>query len=212
MTRADYDINLKLVERRLPTHPLLRVLRGGWSDVNVMYMEAVLEQLEALPEEVIDEKVENEEGAFPKIPANDPVMIRLQQEKSRLFGERAKLSNKFHDCETDDQRAFLSDEIQAIQGDIERVKKQIRNYELGGKLPEPEADGSFQVPGDPYERVRKLDSLRSSESRYKRELEGLAANPERNKRRIGELEVKIREKRNKIIHVETAIKQASGHI
>ena len=212
MTRADYNINLKLVERRMPTHPLLRVLRGGWSDVNVMYMKAVLEQLEALPEEVIDEKTDIEENAFPKIPANDPVMIRLQKEKSRLFGERAKLSNKFHDCDTDEQRSYLSDDIQAVQADIERVKKQIRRYELDGRVPEPEADGTFQVPGDPYERVRKLDSLRSSESRYKRELEGLAANPERNKRRIGELEGKIREKRNQIIHVEAAIKQASGHI
>lgn len=193
MTKEDYSAGLEFLKLKKPDHPLMASLEKGYTPINCKYLNYALNSIPETTEEKRKEK---------------PVqLILIEKERRQLFGERAKLSNKFHDCSADTERARISDQIQIVQRKIEAFNKQIRHYNRTGKL--PEEDNEF--PEDPIELMKKRDSFRSSISYFKRELEQLYVLPQNHPERekIDYKEEKLRELKLKLDRVQRIIDKKS---
>lgn len=193
MTPQEYSQHLLRIERDNPTEVLLPALRSGWSRANEMYLRAALRRL--VVSEQLSESFKLSESS-PKETAKpaDATLRALWAERTRLFGEMNKMSNFFHDCKTDEERAANSAAILRKWQEILVVKGKIRHYEEHGEMP-PEQEEEDILPDNPVLLSKKLNSFRAGISQTKAKLEaafglddatpGKAANIER-------LEAKLR--------------------
>ncbi len=185
MTEREYIEHLESLEASRCKHPLMRTLRKGFSKANAVYLHHLLKSQPAA-------------APAPAAPFNLKV---LYVRKSKLFGQRASLSNKMCDLPEDPgydkQRAKYSDQIQAVQEEIEEVMEQIEAAERGD-LPPAEKP---ELPATEAELIRRLASLRASRSRQ-RNIEKIARGEKLEKCRteIGRLEKLITD-------VETALSE-----
>lgn len=164
MTPEQYQECLKQVENRNPSEPLLKTLRHGHTRANELYMAAALRRIHKQAEQV-REKDDR--------PPADKTLRALWSERTRLFGEMNKQSNKFHECRTDADRATNSARVLGWWNDILAVKEKIAYYEQHGELPPVPEDGD-ELPDNAALLAKKLNSLRVSVSQQKKKLEGLA--------------------------------------
>ncbi len=166
MTTEEYWKQVDAIELRNPIEPLLATLQSGPSRLNEIYLKSALTRL---PEE------EAEEDDTEKLdPANaDETLRGLWRLRTQLFGKMNKQSNVFHECNTDEQRAENSRKVLGIWAEILAVKANIAYYEINGELPEP-VDTSDELPENPVELSRKLNSLRARISQKKTQLAVLA--------------------------------------
>lgn len=196
MSKQDYLAGVELLAMRKPDHPLLAIVRSGYTRLNELYLERALK-------DVIGTKAEETE-----IPGADPVLVNLLKEKRTLYANRAKLSNSFHDCTSDESRANISSSIQRIQRAIEAKNAELNYYQQHGKLPEGN-QVDIDVPDDPIALMNRLLSVRSSISYNQRRIRILAAlaqdNPERKK--IPTMETNLKELKRKKALYESRIAQ-----
>jgi hypothetical protein len=196
MSNQDYLAGVELLAMRKPDHPLLSIVRSGHTRLNELYLERALK-------DVIGTKAEETE-----IPGADPVLVNLLKEKRTLYANRAKLSNSFHDCTSDESRANVSSSIQRIQRAIEAKNAELNYYQQHGKLPEGN-QVDIDVPDDPIALMNRLLSVRSSISYNQRRIRILATlaqdNPERKK--IPTLETNLKELKRKKALYESRIAQ-----
>jgi hypothetical protein len=160
MTAELYASKLEELERLAPKNLLLDKLKQGTGIVNNVLLAI---ELKKAREEAIEE---------PGDPIGDDRLKAMRVELRKLFSDRAALSNKFHDCKTNADRAVVSEDIQVVQRNIERVMGWIRQYIVHGTLPD-EAERKYYVPKDGLELAKKRNSLRASISRKKKEVERL---------------------------------------
>lgn len=205
-----YEENIARLEAAAPGHLLLSMFRRGHSAINALLLERELAKLPAPapapakpePSEVIDD-----DDADTTDDENDETLRRLRMEQSNLFSERRKLSNSFHDCANDRQRAGVSEKIQVLQHRIESVKQTIRTYKEQGRIPEP--DEKYPVPEDPFKLLALRDSLRASISRKKREIEHIGREIEENDpaapAKLEKAEAKLKELTIHLSHVKKAV-------
>lgn len=157
MTEAQYIEKLGALQERAPGHPLLdELLAGGHCRLNEIYLESALKTLP-----VVDQVAD-------RPPVDDVELKRWYVLKSRLFGQRARLSNRMcdlpEDAKYDADRARLSGEIQNVQDEIEDAIQRIECLEAGEPVP-PAPTG---LPSDRADLLLKRNSLRSSISRARR--------------------------------------------
>jgi len=167
MTEAQYKANLKRIEADNPAEPLLRSLRAGWTKVNVIYMKSAVNRLPKV--DTVPDAATSDEDESRNI---DPIMRELYAQKGQLFRERAKLSNRFHDCTTDEQRKINSDAIVRVWDQIQEVNTKLDYYDEHGEL--PAGAERFPLPDDPAALLKKLMSLRSQVSMEQQKLRRLA--------------------------------------
>lgn len=164
MTAAEYHTKLAELQRLAPGNLLLNKLRQGSSPVNDVLL------LNAL------RKAREQAKPPPEVDTDDPVgderLAAMRVEQRKLFSERAALSNRFHGCSTNSERAAISEDIQVVQRNIERLAGWIRQYKVHGTLPD-EVERKYYVPKDGLELSKKRNSLRVMISRKKKELETL---------------------------------------
>lgn len=186
MTAKEYFDNLTWLEQVRPGYVLLPVIREGYTPVNILYLEHALKELATEPDAPVTahEKV---------IKGNDPERVKsLHVQKRQLYGERHKLSNSFHDCTTDNERAEVSDQIGRIQDQIEQVQKLLRIWQEKGTLPQEENE-------DPTEAdlLRQINRINQSITYYQQRIRVLANQPN-NPNAPGQIEAyesKIRQKK-----------------
>lgn len=170
MTAQEYRQHLADIQARNKQEVLLPVLRTGYSPVNVIYMKAALKRL---PKDGTPPDRDATEG---EAASADPVLRELWSHKGQLFRERAKLSNRFHECTTDQQRKTNSDAILRIWERIQDANRKMDYYEEHGVL--PAGAERFPLPEDPAALLKKLMSLRSQISMEQKRLKDLAALPD----------------------------------
>lgn len=167
MTPAQYTASLALIESRNPGEVLLGTLRAGYSRVNEIYMRSALKRLPEEPEET------EEPDWKAETPYADETLRGLWRERTRLFGEMNRQSNRFHECKTDEQRAENSKRVLAWWSDILAAKAKIAYYEQHGELP-PVTEEGEELPDNPVALSKKLASLRARVSQAKKKLIDLA--------------------------------------
>lgn len=201
MSAQQYQEAVERIEKRNPDEILLPTLRSGYCRINEVYLRAAMRRLSTVSMEKIPHPREQKYA--------DANLRDLWRERTELFGQMNKLSNHFHDCKSDDERAANSRSIRVIWGKILEVKDRIEYYEQHGELPAPADEERFPIPDDLVEIVKKQLSLRAQISQRKRQLDGLAglheSDPERAK--IADIEAKLAELKLYLGHLGKAIEQ-----
>lgn len=191
MSEWQYIENLRLLEARGSKHPLMAILARGYSSVNVIYMKSAME---SIPDEVPKvEKMEEPEDV-------DFDLKRLFQQKQTIFGQRAQLSNQMMKLPESDrynaERAKYSDQIQKLQREIGVINLKIDLAEKGiASLPDQNED----IDLSEADLVRRLQSLRASRSRKRRQAETATGDD------LKRIKEEIESFNQKIEHVERAI-------
>lgn len=197
MNEEEYLAAVDWVALKHAQHPLLPSLRQGYSRINLIYLKKALQDVGKPQESSIQEAV---------VEATDPVLVKLQRERRTLFTHRAKLSNYFHECKTDQQRAANSDEIRIVQRKIEVCLRSIRIYKKTGKLPEQE--DVEELTGIAL--MKKYRSTLSNISIKKRNLKHAAhARDERTKNQIAKWEAALKKLENEKLRLERLIARES---
>lgn len=200
MTREEYTAAIELVENRLPDHLLLQVLKKGYSPGRCLFMKKALAEAIAVPS-----KRHVEAGEV------DPDLNKMYIRQSSLFGQRARLSNQLHSCQTDRQRARVSDSIQGVQSQIMNTKRAIDKFLNTGEI--VSQSESYPVPEDAYERIKKRNSMRSNISNYKKKLKQLSMLPDGHPERvkIDKYESRLMQIQIHLKHVESAIEREADN-
>lgn len=195
--KSEYGECLAMLIEEIPDHILIKDLKKGYSVMNALYLGHALKEIQ------IDDPVS-------KIAADpdDSELRKLQREKSSLFGKRAKWSNKFHDCQTNAQRAEVSDQIQIIQNDIGSIMRQIEYYETNGKPMPVIVNEDYPVPASEGDRYKKRASLRAMISQIKKKLRRIADLPKNHPdwKKVEKLERQLSHNETYLIYVDRAIK------
>jgi hypothetical protein len=195
-----YQEGIELLRKAKPDHVLLRLLSEKETAVNFKVLESELKKhsvKEMQPICISDQQADQE----------DEVLRGMRMQLSGLYVDRAKLSNTFHDCSTNQERRVVSEKVQVVQARIVMLRQQIRAYKDTGRS--PESDEKYPVPENPFQLLALRDSLRASISRKKREIMHLA-------REVGEktpgaaeklpkAEAKLKDLQNHIHRVEEAV-------
>lgn len=171
MTREEFQAGLDQFAD-VQDHDVLKVVRErGYSLLSCALLRKLLEDPpEATQPVKPDPPVDRPEGD------KDPRLTRLHIRKRDLFNQRAKLSNKFHDCSTDQERDGISKQVEAVQDRIEKVFRDIEHFDRFG---EPKQEKlKFEPPADKAKCVKMLNSTRSYLSKVKRELEAMEKLPQ----------------------------------
>jgi hypothetical protein len=195
MTADAYTTKLADLERLAPKHPLLTRLRQGSSPVNNVLLANELKKAK-----------ENAQTSVPDDSVADERLKAMRVELRKLFSERAVLSNRFHACTTNTDRADVSEDIQVVQRNIERLMEWIRQYIVHGTI--PEANLKYYVPKDGLELSKKRNSLRSSISRKEKEIKGLRKGDLSDRvlaRKVEAAENKLTDLKSQLVNVEKAI-------
>lgn len=200
MSEEQYIEQVDVLMRANCGHPLMQALQKGYSKANVMYLKAVLKSQ--------PKQEDPPETPPPGITIDEFSLKVLYVRKSRLFGERASLSNKMCDLpegrEYDKKRAKYSDDIQSVQRDIEAVMRDIAAAE-SGEMPENRNNaGKPELPTNEADLLRKLASLRASRSRQ-RGIEKTAKG-----KKLEKCRQELRRLEKLITNVETALSKNFG--
>lgn len=192
MTEKQYNEGIQQVQREDPNSGLLALAMRSYTPVNCSYLQKAID---SLPDEPLDivfdfgEWYSSKSTLYVDLAPDDPEMLQIQQAKSKLFAERAKLSNSFHDCATVPDRAAVSVLIGRVQRDIVRIKEKEDYYLKHGK-PSLTVEADI-YPSDRTELTKMLLNARSSLSRSKRKLKQLSTDSAGNAARIAKTEEAI---------------------
>jgi len=178
MQRSEFDRKLAKLKDSNPLHPMIDVITDmGHTFLSAEYLLFALEDAITVTKE-------------------EYTVDAIFKKKTTLYSRRSQLSNKFHSCTTDQERANISIAIGSIQSEIIPTKRIIDAYYEKGKLPDlPE---KVVIPMDGRAKQKKLHSVRSSRSRY-RELLRQEKDPE-----------KIKHYESELARIETEIGQLSA--
>lgn len=191
MTHSDYNAGLELLKAKKPDHPLLKVLEKGMSTLNSLYLTQALKDIDMVI-------TQDAPGGLE--------VKNLFRKKTHLVGQRAILSNSFHNCKSDQERADVSEEIQLIQHQIVGINQKLRQYEETGEI--PSTSKLDNLPEDLYQLFRMKENARKNIPRLEQAIEELYQLPEspKNAQRIQEKEEKLKELKLLKTHVEKLIK------
>lgn len=132
MSQDDYDANLEVLQRLIPGNALLPRLLSGYTAINARYVGRLMGENVAPAPRRTTRLITQPTTEVP----NTPEFNALSQRKSNLYQQRAKLSNRFHDCNTVNARADVSRDIRHVQGKIKTVHQQMSHYMIHGKVPD----------------------------------------------------------------------------
>lgn len=200
MNQEDYLAGVEWVAIKRPNHPLLRALKVGMSPINVMYLRHVLKQI-GEPEEI-------EEPEEQLVAEDDPQLIIMQKERRELFIRRAKLSNRFHDCRTDTERAQISDDIRFVQKHIAVLLRRIHIFKKTGEL--HEQDPEEDIPENGVALMRRRHSVRTNIGHKEKALrESMHRKGDKIEKQRIKWESRLKELRHELIQIERKIARES---
>lgn len=144
---SPYDRLMKQLRAQNPAHEMIPVIES---------MPGTLLAIEYLRISLADEVTTSPEQY---------TMEMLYRQRGSLYSRRAVLSNKFHQAQSNKERAEISVAIGSLQTEIIDVRHKLEHYEETGKLPAlPE---KLVLPASGERKRMKLHSVRTSISRYK---------------------------------------------
>jgi len=144
---AGFDKEFSKLKKRNPAHDIIPVIEElGECALSMMYIDIALQDEVAIP------------------TSEDQIRIYYKQ-NDKLYSQRAVLSNKLHQCDSDNQRMEISIAIGSIQAEIIRVRQIIDEYKQSGTL--PKRTKAINKVMDGRRKEKKLQSVCSSISYYK---------------------------------------------
>lgn len=199
LNNEDYSAKLAMLRDLEPTNDLLAKLERGNSALNSIYLCNALRIALA--------KKKAETPSVQSEPEKKKPASSLEINLRHLRASRAELSNSFIHCQTDDQRAAISDSILSLNVRIREIVDLIEKNKENPKLPEllPVND-KYPVPDDPLEMYKKNHSLRTNILRMQKDIERLKLSGAA-ERVLGIRETKLKELTIYKAYVQRAIDQ-----
>ena len=196
----DYFAKVEYLADTWPECPLLPKLKAGNTALNCIYLMQQLEKAEAIQKE---KQSLRKEKKSKKKDSNDPAYL-LEQELRHLRSSRGELANKFQIAGSDNQRAYISKEIQKITKQILELINRMDAYRKYEERPEEIHSEKYPVPSDPMEMYQKRNSLRTMISRLEKEVKRIfTRNP--NDIKLQAKETKLRELKIHLQFVQNGI-------
>lgn len=192
-----YHRLLAKAQKEKPSHPLLAVASKKFSLLAIKYLEKILF---AKPPKVKQIEVEEDVSTFPKS------IKQLLSDQRNLYSQRALLSNSFHSCNTDRQRAKVSRKIRVLQKQITANRKAVTEYYADETLPVSTQSPSFKELNI-KQLFSKRNSLVSSISRWKKKVKELTSldNSNVEKEKIPSVKAKIAKAQKQLDDVKKLI-------
>lgn len=202
METKEYNDLLKHLEFVNPDHPQLERLKQGLTLTNEIRLQKALASLPPAPEPEARR-------------SGDAILDRFFTQLNKAFTLRAQASNKFHRLIHTDKDGLMTmrdeseakkivTEIEGHQRTISDLLSRMRHYESTSELLPSTVEGeTFQVPTDPIELMKKLNSLRAGISRTKKDLTKIVkkSNPDK----WNDVNENLQRLTTQLKHVEAAI-------
>lgn len=176
MNLSNYNAMLDFIELHDPENRQLDRLKSkGLTLTNAIIIKKIYEPLVVQHQDKSDALNPQNQKKPPEkqneIEVDDVINRGFGRDLTKLFTQRARLSNTFHISAGAKEDAEIADSIMAVQDEINDVMEQRRYYlEHKELMPLPEVKEEFEIPDDPFELMNKLNNVRSSLSHRKRDL------------------------------------------
>lgn len=215
---ANYFDGVALVEKVSPNEPLLSLLKNGATIVNRLFLKKVMERIYAefpTQQQIIvaaltkqqqlvnasakrqDKKGEKE--ASKQLDNSDFHRI-AEKELAACYVKRRQLSNSFHDCKTDAERASVSDAIKDKIQEINELKTRISVFKETGIMPQKSTAKEFEIPESDADLVLAIQNFRAKVSAQKRLLKDYDSQNRKNSKE--EHQLKLVEYQNQLKKLE----------
>ncbi len=196
MENSDYKAKLEYIRRLVPDHAQIPQLTKGKSFVNEILINKIIDQL---PTPYIeDEDPENTKKE------SSPDLQRLYLKQKNFLKSINDLSNSFHECRNDRERATVSDKIAEIEKKLTVIQENIDFFRKYKELPKVENDPKYPIPDTLILMIKKKQSLASMITQTKKQIEAAhqrGADPQK----ILEKQKRLTHLRIHKVHVEKAI-------
>lgn len=129
-------------------------------------------------------------------PAKESVSLGSLEKKLRgLYQQRAKTSQSFHDCNSNESRALVCDQIEIINTQIKEAVANIEYFKIHGRLKLAETPVEFALPDNDTQLAKRQRQIRSNILKVENRLSFLMDLPTKDRRRkkIPEKETQLRE-------------------
>lgn len=180
MTLIEYNELLSYISQHDPGNDLLPRLRDrGMTITNIILINKIYDYLSSPEtEQIVVESIEvaaaaANDTASPTIKEVDTVITDGYSVKLRkLFSQRARLSNTFHISAGAQEDYLIADQIKDVQDEIKGVMEEQRYYDENGTLPplQKNEEAGFDIPSDPFELIKKWESVRTSLAHRKKSI------------------------------------------
>lgn len=205
---ANYFDGVELVEKVSPNEPLLPLLKNGATIVNRLFLKKIMEriyddfptsqqQLVTASAKRHDKKGEKE--ASKQLDNSDFHRI-AEKELAACYVKRRQLSNSFHDCKTDAERASVSDAIKDKIQEINELKTRISVFKETGIMPQKSTAKEFEIPESDADLVLAIQNFRAKVSAQKRLLKDYDSQNRKNSKE--EHQLKLVEYQNRLKQLE----------
>jgi hypothetical protein len=216
MSEHDYIRQLDRFLTKYPDFPDAEKLVKGYTIINaIVVKQGLLGALENVG--AITAKDDREEIT------QTPFYRQLGRDKAGLYNRRAQLSNSFHKCKSDEERADVSDRIQDVQSRIEALQRFMRDVRYQhitlASAMDRYNDGDTTAPKEDIkdtmrdlsdiDLIKKRQVIRTRISQLKRKLEVLAKKPldHPDRKRIPGLEADLRQRKIDLEYANRSISE-----
>lgn len=161
----NYFEGVEILGKACPKHPLLANLQEDVSFMNRRYLEAAMQKVyEGFSIKKKEVAVASEPSQPVRELKEDDKHRILEKELAKLYAERRRLSNTFHNCNSNAERAIVSDNIKSLIIDINTQKSRIGVYKATGVVPPLPGGGKLEIPQDNGKLQRLILNFRSKVS------------------------------------------------
>lgn len=160
---SNYNAMLDYIDEHAPTHPdLPRLKRKGLTLTSGLLIQKIYNSL-------LD-SVQAVAVAAPKSKETDDAIIRsYNSQLDKLYTQRARLSNTFHISAGNHEDVQIAQSIIEVQQQIDAVMTDKAYYLERKELPPQQPQGEeYEIPQDPFELMRKIESVRTNLAHAKR--------------------------------------------
>lgn len=122
-------------------------------------------------------------GDYSPPPKEVATELTLQKRLKALRQKRARASQSFHSCKSDEERAGVCDQIADINQDIKITIAEIEYFRTHGRPKAPEVKTGFILSDDMEELTKRQNRLRSNILKVEKRIEFLLDLPEKDRKR-----------------------------
>lgn len=164
MNLSDFNAMLDYIETYEPGHPELSWLKskGLTLTSGILIQKIYNALLDAKPAPIKQTRHQD---------TDDAIIRSYNSQLTKLFTQRARLSNTFHISAGNHEDVQIADQVIDVQREIDRVMKDKRYYQERKELPPvAEQEDVFEIPSDPFELMRKMENVRTNLAHAKKRL------------------------------------------
>jgi hypothetical protein len=168
MTEKEYQEKLDFLIKNLPNEPLLQVCKGGYSAINTLYINKLMQRY------IATQAVETQDDYRTPNEFRDENLNKMLVAKYALSKKIRLTSNQFHECHTDAERGEVSDTLTELEENYKQLLSDISYYDTFRMMRERvDKPDFYDIPATEGGLLSALLSARSNLSIIKKDLRNM---------------------------------------